>query len=193
MDKLSVNSIINNHINYDAVIVRKVYGGYDRDKLKKGYKGTFLVHEHDADKAGKHWDLRLEFPVTSLKDSLGKDHPDEPGIVLRSFVSKKQEIPTAKNKVFLVKAEDHPKEYGSFEGEIEKGYGAGDVGIWDKGSFELMDAEGDKKYVIKFNGKKIKGDFAFIKYQDGFLWIKMKTRKAGIDHRNVISSYLSKG
>ena len=63
--------------------------------------------------------------------------------------------------------EDHPLEYGDFEGIIPKGhYGAGPVLIWDSGGFET---EGDpeaalKKGKLTFNlkGKKLKGSFSLI-------------------------------
>lgn len=185
-------SIIYKHINGDTKIVRVISAGYDRALLERGYKGEFVIHDHDADDAGKHWDVRLEFPVTSLKKSLGKytvkrpgtnepiekEYPDKPGTVLRSFVDKKREIPTSKNKVFLVETEDHPVLYGGFEGEIEEGYGKGKVKIWDKGHYELLNASGDKKFTFDFKGKKLNGIYAFIKYQKGYLWIKAKENQA---------------
>lgn len=185
-------SIIYKYINQDAKIVRIISAGYDRDKLERGYKGKFVIQEHDAEKAGKHWDVRLEFPVTSLKKSLGKytiarpgtnepiekEYPDKPGTVLRSFVDRKRQLPTSKNKIFIVETEDHPIEYGNFQGEIKEGYGKGKVKIWDKGTYELLDAEGDRKYTINFNGKKVKGIYALIKYQNGYLWIKAKEKSA---------------
>lgn len=185
-------SIIYRHINKDAKIVRIISAGYDRDKLKRGYKGKFVIQEHDAEKAGKHWDVRLEFPVTSLKKSLGKytttrpytkepieeEYPNKSGIVLRSFVDRKMQLPTSKNKIFIIETEDHPVEYSNFEGEIKEGYGAGKVKIWDKGTYELLNAEGDKKYTINFKGKKLDGIYSFIKYQNGYLWIKTKEKRA---------------
>jgi len=184
-------SVIYDYINQDAKIVRIISAGYDRDLLERGYKGEFIIHDHDADDAGKHWDIRLEFPVTSLRKSLGKytvkrpstnepieeEYPDKPGTILRSFVDKKREIPTSKNKIFLVETEDHPILYGKFEGEIEEGYGKGEVKIWDKGTYELLDASGDNKYTFDFKGKKLNGIYAFIKYQKGYLWIKAKQKK----------------
>jgi len=185
-------SVIYKHINNDAKIVRVISAGYDRDLLERGYKGKFVIQEHVAEKAGKHWDVRLEFPVDSLRKSLGKytvarpgtnepieeEYPDKAGTVLRSFVNRKREIPTSKNKVFMVETEDHPIDYGNFQGEIKEGYGKGKVRIWDKGTYELLNAEGDKKYTIDFKGKKINGIYALIKYKNGYLWIKAKEKQA---------------
>jgi len=138
----------------------RVIQAYNREKLKTGYKGKFVIQEHDADKAGKHWDIRIEMPKGS-------------GSVYRSFVDKKAQLPAKGKKIFLIESEDHPMSYGEFEGKIPKGeYGAGDVKIVDKGTYELLDVEGDKKYVMNFGGKKLKGEYALIKYQDGYLWVK---------------------
>ena len=163
--------------------------GYDRDKLKPGYKGKFVIHEHIAEDAGPHWDIRLQFPVTSLERSLQqyeskgdgeKEYSDTSGSVYRSFVDRKRKIPSGNTKIYLVPVDDHPMSYGSFEGTIPEGYGAGEVTIWDKGTYELIDVEGDKKYVMDFHGGKLKGTYALVKYQDGYLWVKTKDKKASV-------------
>jgi bifunctional non-homologous end joining protein LigD len=129
-------------------------------------------------------------PVTSLKDSLTsyteirkdkstepikKTYPDKPGTVLRSWAIPKHKIPTTKS-LLATETEDHDINYKNFEGTIPEGnYGAGTVEIYDEGKFELVDVVYDKKYVIKFNGKKIKGYNALIKTTNkNFLWIKVK-------------------
>jgi len=202
----SIQTIINNFINEDAHIVSSGHAGigastpsykldiiahrYKRDLLKSGYKGTFVIHDHKAERAGDHFDVRLSFPVESLKEALKnygskrpktnepkKEYPDKPGEVYRSFVDKKCILPTGNKKVFLVETEDHPLEYGKFKGTIEEGYGAGKVDIWDHGTYELLDVEGNKKYVYDFKGKKLNGKYALIKYQKGYLWVKVKNRK----------------
>jgi hypothetical protein len=166
--------------------------GYDREKIKPGYKGKFVIHNHLADKAGQHWDLRLEFPVTSvhkaLKDYEGKrlpgrrepegPYPDKPGTVFRSFAVRKHRLPAGSTKMFIVETEDHPIAYGTFRGKIPEGYGAGDVEIFDHGTYEILDVEGDKKYTLEFHGKKVHGAYALVKYQRGFLWVKAKEKKA---------------
>ena len=160
---------------------------YDKDKLKKGYVGTFVITRHDA--TNLHWDFRLSFPVTSLKDSLGQyvkkrnwdktNEPevkveDKPGLVYRSWAIPKHKVPTSK-PVFAKETEDHVLEYGKFEGVIPEGYGAGKVSIYDLGKYTLVDIEYDKKYVFYLSGKKIKGYYALIKKNaDNFFWIKVK-------------------
>lgn len=164
--------------------------GYDRDQLKSGYAGKFVIHNHFADKAGQHFDLRLEFPVISLHKALknyeGKrlpgtsepmsKYPDEPGTVYRSFAVKKHTLPTGSKKLFIVETEDHPIAYGNFQGIISEGYGAGRVDIFDKGSYKILDVEGDRKYTIHFKGNKLNGVYSLIKYKTGYLWVKNKNQ-----------------
>lgn len=180
---------------------------YDRDKLIPGYKGRFVIHDHTAKRAGRHFDLRLEFPVASLHQALNsyegnripgneepvEKYPDEPGTVYRSFAVRKHTIPTGKTKLFIVETEDHPIEYGSFKGTISEGYGAGEVDIFDKGTFELLDVEGDKKYTIDFHGKELNGVYALVKYNQGYLWVKTKdaTKRASIHDRSIKPSFFS--
>ena len=185
-----MTSVIYKSINENPQVIRKITASYDLEKMEPGYKGKFLIHAHDAEKAGKHWDIRIEFPVKSLKDSLKKydkkrpetnepydEQPNSSGTVYRSFVDKSREIPTKKNKIYLIETEDHPISYGNFEGEIKGGYGKGTVKIWDKGTYTLVDSDGNKKFVINFQGKKLKGTFALIKYQKGYLWVKTTYEK----------------
>ena len=66
--------------------------------------------------------------------------------------------------------EDHPLEYGNFEGNIPKGnYGAGSVMLWDRGTYELL---GDKTaknnsqrgdFKFRLHGEKLKGEFAIVR------------------------------
>ena len=165
--------------------------GYDREKLVPGYKGKFVIHNHKAERAGQHFDLRLEFPVDSLHEALKtyegkrlpgtpeplKTFPDKPGTVFRSFAVRRHKLPTENTKLFIVETEDHPIAYGSFKGTIPEGYGAGDVDIYDKGTFEIVAVTGDKKYVLDFKGKELNGLYALVKYHKGYLWVKTKNLK----------------
>jgi len=117
-------------------------------------KNRFVVQRHDARKL--HYDLRLEIDG-----------------VLKSWAVPKGPSMNPDHKRLAIHTEDHPIEYLTFEGTIPKGnYGAGDMEIWDHGTFETVPenttgqqlqqlARGDLK--IRFSGKKLKGDFALVK------------------------------
>jgi bifunctional non-homologous end joining protein LigD len=110
---------------------------------KKGDKLIFVIQEHHARRL--HYDFRLE------KDG-----------VLKSWAVPKG-MPEAGQKVLAVETEDHPYEYGSFEGEIPKGqYGAGIVKIWDKGFYEAKLWENDKVEVT-LDGQRLKGRYILVR------------------------------
>jgi bifunctional non-homologous end joining protein LigD len=83
--------------------------------------------------------------------------------------------------------EDHPIEYGEFEGVIPSGYGAGIVMLWDRGTWtpEVEDvdaalAKGDLKFTL--DGYKLKGSWVLVRTQgwggswDGKSWLLIKHR-----------------
>jgi len=127
----------------------------------------FCVQRHDATRL--HYDFRLEIEG-----------------VLKSWAVPKGPTldPTAKH--FAAHVEDHPVEYGDFEGTIPKGnYGAGSVMLWDYGTFELLgDVDGEAQIQrgdLKFrlHGEKLQGDFALVHMKGrgkGNEWLIIKKR-----------------
>ncbi|HET6401165.1 MAG TPA: DNA polymerase ligase N-terminal domain-containing protein [Candidatus Kapabacteria bacterium] len=112
-------------------------------------KHRFVIHEHHATQL--HFDLRLEAEG-----------------VLKSWAVPKGPSMNPNDKHLAVMVEDHPIEYGTFEGSIPEGeYGAGQVRIWDKGTYEeigepLVDQIEQGKITIIFHGKKLRGEFHMV-------------------------------
>ena len=119
----------------------------------------YVIQEHHASHI--HWDLRLEMNG-----------------VLKSWAIPKEPPLDEKTKRLAVEVEDHPLEYATFEGIIPEGqYGAGEVKVWDKGTYDPVDMREDK-IVINVNGEKLKGEYCLIKTQfqkNSWLFFKKKT------------------
>lgn len=108
----------------------------------------FLVQKHDATRL--HYDFRLELD----------------GVLLSWAVTRGPSLDPA-DKRLAVRTEDHPLEYGDFEGIIPKGnYGAGTVMLWDTGTWEpIGDPHAElAKGKIAFNlrGEKMRGRWALV-------------------------------
>jgi len=154
---------------------------YSFKKLEEGYTGHFVVQRHDAKRAGKHWDFRLELPaklIGNLEEYREKRKtltPEPKGkeskTILWSGVLRKG-IPSKGERHLFVETEPHPIEYLEFEGEIPEGYGAGSVKIEDTGIFKVLDYE-PNKFTIELIGKKYAGIFTFIKMKEK-QWLVIK-------------------
>ncbi len=124
-----------------------------------GGNKIFVVQEHHARKL--HYDFRLE------RDG-----------VLKSWAVPKG-IPQAPDeKRLAVQVEDHPLEYAKFEGEIPKGgYGAGQVLIWDKGTFETK-VWTPKMVEVILNGDRLHGRFVLVPLKKGGdkNWLMLKAK-----------------
>ena len=127
--------------------------------------GLFIVHMHAATRL--HWDLRLEMDG-----------------VLRSWAVPKGPSANPADKRLAVHVEDHPIEYGDFEGIIPEGnYGAGEVIVWDRGVWVPLEdpIEGLKKGKLLFElkGYKLKGKWTLVKLKKGEKeWLLIKERDA---------------
>jgi bifunctional non-homologous end joining protein LigD len=104
----------------------------------------FVVQRHDARRL--HYDFRLERDGVLASWAVPKGVPLEPG-----------------EQHLAVHVEDHPLEYGSFEGEIPKGnYGAGTVEIWDRGIYELVEEKRDGGLTVRLHGERLDGTWTLI-------------------------------
>jgi DNA ligase D-like protein (predicted 3'-phosphoesterase) len=117
----------------------------------------FVIQRHQA--SHLHWDLRLEMEGVLKSWAVPKEPPTQPGI-----------------KRLAVQVEDHPMDYIDFQGTIAEGqYGAGTVGIWDRGPYRLEYA-GEEKIIFELLGKKLSGRYALIHTREN-QWIFFKTKE----------------
>lgn len=99
---------------------------------------SFVIQEHHATRL--HYDFRLEHD----------------GVLVSWAVPKNVPTSTTQNHL-AVHTEDHPLEYGAFEGEIPKGeYGGGTVTIWDSGTYDLEKWR-DDEVIVTLHGTKPSG------------------------------------
>ena len=125
----------------------------------------FVVHKHAA--RNLHFDLRLEM-----------------GGVLKSWAVPKGPSYDMNDKRLAVNVEDHPIEYGDFEGQIPAGdYGAGGIIVWDRGEWIALEdwREGLEKGKLLFElrGYKLHGKWTLVKIKKSERdWLLIKERDA---------------
>jgi bifunctional non-homologous end joining protein LigD len=111
----------------------------------------FVIQKHDATRL--HYDLRLEFDG-----------------VFKSWAVTRGPSLDPHDKRLAVEVEDHPLDYGDFEGTIPEGqYGGGTVQLWDRGYWESDDPErGFKKGDLKFtlDGEKLHGGWVLVRMRN---------------------------
>jgi bifunctional non-homologous end joining protein LigD len=137
---------------------------------RAGSRLTFVVQKHAARRL--HYDFRLELDR-----------------VLKSWAVPKGPSLNPGDKRLAVHVEDHPLEYGTFEGTIPEGqYGAGTVKVWDRGVWipEGDPRQGYAKGRLSFTlrGKRLRGGFSLVRMGGGAAkeradnWLLIKTRDA---------------
>jgi bifunctional non-homologous end joining protein LigD len=114
----------------------------------------FVIQRHDATRL--HYDLRLELDGVYKSWAVTKPPSLDPAV-----------------KRLAVEVEDHPLEYGTFEGTIPEGeYGGGTVQLWDRGVWKQQSDSSPTKDLkeghLKFemDGKRMKGGWALIRMRD---------------------------
>jgi bifunctional non-homologous end joining protein LigD len=135
----------------------------------------FCVQKHLA--SHLHYDFRLEHN----------------GVLLSWAVPKGPSL-NPKDKRLAMRVEDHPYDYGDFEGVIPEGYGAGIVMLWDRGTWkpEVDDvdaalAKGDLKFTL--DGVKLKGSWVLVRTRDERTWLLIKHRDEWAGDVSVIDEF----
>jgi bifunctional non-homologous end joining protein LigD len=130
---------------------------------KKAARGRlhYYIQRHDATRL--HYDFRLELD----------------GVLKSWAVPKGPSLDSAERRL-AIQTEDHPLEYGEFEGVIpEKQYGAGDVLLWDRGAWQPEDedpAAALRKGTLRFrlDGEKLRGSWVLTRLRDRKNWLLIK-------------------
>ncbi|MGZ3529900.1 MAG: DNA polymerase ligase N-terminal domain-containing protein [Vulcanimicrobiaceae bacterium] len=133
----------------------------------------FVIQKHRASRL--HYDFRLEADG-----------------VLKSWAVPKGPSLNPADKRLAIRTEDHPLEYGDFEGIIPAGnYGAGEVIVWDRGTYKLLEGTDPAEEIAKgkitffLDGKKLKGKFTLVKMRGSGegreQWLLIKDRDEYVD------------
>ncbi len=144
---------------------------------------SYVIQKHQASRL--HYDFRLEWNGVLLSWAVPKGPSLDPSV-----------------KRLAMQVEDHPVEYGGFEGVIPEGeYGGGTVMLWDRGTWEPevddVDAalrKGDLKFTL--HGEKLEGSWVLVRTPRGWLLIKHRDEYASKENvevkqpRSVISKKL---
>ncbi len=146
-------------------------GKRDRARTPEPFGGSgsrgqplFVVQRHAA--RSLHYDFRLERDGVLASWAVPKGVPLEPG-----------------TQHLAVHVEDHPLDYASFEGEIPQGnYGAGTVEIWDRGTYELVEAKPDGGLTVRLSGERLRGTWTLVPAKLGGEernWLILRKRDGG--------------
>ena len=133
----------------DFSVTAEPAGAEDLPRTVKG-ACRFVIQKHDA--TSLHYDFRLQMEGVLKSWAVPKGLPWEKGV-----------------KHLAVEVEDHPVEYGTFEGVIPEGqYGGGTVMLWDRGNYEVFGGdpakslrEGKLHFVLQ--GDKAKGEWRLVR------------------------------
>src|ERR1700680_16774 len=141
-----------------------------------GYDLRFVVQKHQA--SHLHYDFRLEWGGVLLSWAIPKGPSLDPAV-----------------KRLAAQVEDHPLEYGDFEGVIPEGeYGGGTVMLWDQGTWTPEDPDVEaslRKGELKFSlvGKKLNGSWVLVRTKLGDSkkpqWLLIKHRDRFSSSRDV--------
>jgi bifunctional non-homologous end joining protein LigD len=153
-------------------------GARPRDKARGAL--AYVIQKHRASQL--HYDFRLEWHGVLLSWAVPKGPSPDPSV-----------------KRLATRVEDHPLEYGGFEGTIPEGeYGGGTVMLWDRGTWtpEVDDVDaalekGDLKFTL--DGEKLQGSWVLVRTRLGYggsakpQWLLIKHRDRYASTRDVLA------
>ncbi len=111
----------------------------------------FIIVQHEAKRAGKHWDLRFQIPGDKNWASFAIRKPPDtikPG-----------------EKIGAIRTHLHSEKEALFLGTIESGYGAGELKEYDSGSCDVIKYT-SKSIVVNFHGRKLKGVYNLLQIKN---------------------------
>jgi len=138
----------------------------------------FVIQKHAA--TSLHYDFRLEIDGVYASWAVPKGPSTDP-----------------RDKRLAMQVDDHQLSWGEFEGVIGRGYGAGAVIVWDRGSYEFLgegsarDALEEGHMSFRLDGEKLKGGYSLrrIRQGDKPQWLLIKKRDDKADaRRNPVST-----
>jgi bifunctional non-homologous end joining protein LigD len=136
---------------------------------------TFVIQEHHARRL--HYDFRLERDGVLVSWAVPKNLPE-----------------TSAVNHLAVHTEDHPLEYGAFEGNIPKGeYGGGKVIIWDSGTYEaekFNDTAEKGEVIVNLRGSRISGRYALIQTK-GDQWLAHRMKEQNVFEFDTLAPMLT--
>jgi len=154
--------------------------GAPKKKTRRAPGASFVIQKHAATRL--HHDFRLELDGVLLSWAVPKGPPTKPG-----------------ERCLAVRTEDHPIEYGTFEGVIPKGqYGGGTVMLWDHGTWR---PDGDAKEALQagkldftLQGERLRGRWSLVRMRtDGEAkenWLLVKRNDDEAGERRVTAATL---
>jgi len=114
----------------------------------------FVIQKHDA--TNLHYDFRLESDGVLVSWAVPNGPSLDPSV-----------------KRLAVPVEDHPLDYGDYEGVLGPGYGAGAVIVWDTGDYDVVSGSVDEgRLTFTLHGHKLKGDWSLRRFKDNWLLVK---------------------
>ncbi len=132
-----------------------------RLKEAESVQKFYMVHRHDAKRAGLHYDLRLEDNGALKSWAIPKGMPKS-------------------GKHLAIQTPDHALSYGKWEGTIKSGYGAGDVKIDTSGIYKTLSKD-SKKWKFEILSGKYKGVWTLTKWKDD-KWLIIRNKTLGSEN-----------